>query len=76
MQQPYHYVGLDIHKRAIAYCTKRPDGQTVNRGTFGASRACIEQWATERTTPWIGGMEATLFTGFVYDVLSPYAVDL
>ena len=76
MQQPYHYVGLDIHKRTIAYCTKRPDGHTVDKGTFRANRGSIEQWAAARTTPWIGGMEATLFAGFVYDVLTPYAVDL
>ena len=76
MQEPYHYIGLDIHKRTIAFCAKRPDGETVDAGTFRASRECIAQWAAERTTPWIGGMEATLFTGFVYDVLTPYAVEM
>lgn len=76
MQGPYHYIGLDIHKRTVAFCAKRPDGETVDAGTFGASRTCMTQWAAQRTTPWIGGMEATLFTGFVYDVLSPYAMQM
>lgn len=76
MQQPYHYIGLDIHKRNVAFCEKRADGQTVAAGTFDASRDCIHQWAREQETPWIGGMEATMFTGFIYDVLSPYAIEL
>jgi len=51
MQEPYHYIGLDIHKRTIAFCAKRPDGETLDAGTFRASRECIAQWAAERTTP-------------------------
>ena len=76
MQEPYHYIGLDIHKRSVTFCEKRPDGRTMDAGTFGANRNCIQQWAAERETPWIAGMEATLFTGFVYDVLTPYAVEI
>jgi len=76
MQKPYHYIGLDIHKLSIAFCEKCSDGQTMASGSFKARRDYIREWAAERTTPWIGGMEATLFTGFVYDVLQPYAVDL
>ena len=76
MHEPYHYIGLDIHKRTVAFCEKRADGHTVASGTFGASCSQIEQWAQERKKPWIGGMEATMFTGYVYDVLSAYAVDL
>ncbi len=76
MRQPYHYIGLDIHKRTIAFCAKRSDGTTMEAGTFKACRNGIQQWAAARTTPWLGGMEATLFTGFVYDVLTPYAIEI
>jgi transposase len=76
MHGQYHYIGLDIHKRTVAFCAKRPDGRTVDAGTFRAHRDCIQQWAEARTTPWIGGMEATLFSGFIYDVLTPYALDI
>jgi transposase len=76
MHEPYHYIGLDIHKRSISFCAKRPDGRSVDAGEFAANCAGIRQWAMARHTPWIGGMEATLFTGFVYDTLSPYAVEL
>lgn len=76
MQEPYHYIGLDIHKQTVAFCEKLPDGRTVDAGSFGTRRECIQQWAAARAVPWRGGMEATLFTGFVHDVLSPYAIDI
>ena len=76
MQEPYHYIGLDIHKRTVTFCEKRADGKTVDAGTFSARRDRIRHWAEARTRPWVGGMEATLFTGYVYDVLRPHAVDL
>ena len=76
MQEPYHYIGLDIHKRTVAFCEKRTDGHTVAAGTFSARRDSIEAWAAQLQTPWVGGMEATLFTGFVYDTLTPYALEL
>ena len=76
MQEPYHYIGLDIHKRTVSFCEKRADGETVDAGTFGARNDQIRQWAEARQRPWIGGMEATMFTGYIYDVLRPYAMDL
>lgn len=76
MQQPYHYIGLDVHKRTVSFCEKRSDGTTVAAGTFSTRRDHIQDWARTRKTPWIGGMEATMFTGFIYDVLSPYAVEM
>lgn len=76
MSQAYHFIGLDIHKRSITFCEKRSDGKDIASGTFGTQRDQIQQWATQRKTPWIGGMEATLFTGYVYDLLTPYAMDI
>jgi transposase len=76
MDASYHYIGLDIHKRTVRFCEKRADGVVVESGTFAAHRRGLTAWAESRHKPWIGAMEATLFTGFVYDVLLPYAVDL
>lgn len=76
MNTSYHSIGLDIHKRTVTFCEKRADGVTVDSGTFPAHRQGLTAWAESRRSPWAGGMEATLFTGFVYDVLAPYAVDL
>jgi transposase len=76
MNQPYHYIGLDIHKRTVAYCEKRADGKLVASGTFSTAHPSVLEWAKERSMPWVGGMEATLFAGHLYDVLKPFAMDL
>ena len=71
-----YYIGLDIHKKTIAYCIKRIDGLLVRQGTVAADRTALKKWLTELPGPWLGAMEATLFTGWVYDFLKPHAVEL
>jgi transposase len=71
-----YYIGLDIHKKTIAYCVKKVDGTLVRQGTVNAERKALQQWQSELPGPWYGAMEATIFTGWVYDFLKPYAVDL
>ena len=72
----YYYIGLDIHKRIIAYCVKAIDGCLVDQGKIGADRQSLERWVKGLPGPWIGAMEATMFTGWVYDFLKPHAVVL
>lgn len=76
MNSPYHYIGLDVHKHTVVFCEKRADGELVEAGSFRTRRSDMARWAESRTRPWVGGMEATLFSGYIYDVLSPYALDL
>ena len=71
-----YYIGLDIHKKSISYCVKRFDGVLVKQGTVGAERKALMKWLSEIPGPWIGAMEATMFTGWVYDFLKPYALEL
>lgn len=71
-----YYIGLDIHKKTIAYCIKRIDGVTVNQGTVAAERKALIRWLSELPGPWHGAMEATIFTGWVYDFLKPHALDV
>jgi transposase len=71
-----YYIGLDIHKKVIAYCIKRVDGVLVRQGTVSAERNALQQWQSELPGPWYGAMEATLFTGWVYDFLKPHAIEL
>ena len=33
-----YYIGLDIHKKTIAYCVKKVDGTLVRQGTVNAER--------------------------------------
>ena len=71
-----YYIGLDIHKKTIAYCIKRIDGALINQGTVSAERKALQKWLRELPGPWYGAMEATIFTGWVYDFLKPHAVEL
>lgn len=71
-----HYVGLDVHKKTIAYCIKTVSGKTVQQGVVNAERKALRQWLTELPGPWMGALEATLFTGWIYDFLKPHAVEL
>ncbi len=57
-------------------CIKKADGRLVDRGTLEANRPALEEWAAELPQPWQGAMEATQFSGWIYDTLAPYADDL
>ena len=72
----YYYVGLDVHKKTISYCVKESDGTVVEEGRLRATRRAVLSWAQSMKVPWAGAMEATMFTGWVYDTLLPYAEDL
>jgi len=34
----YHYAGLDVHRKIIAYCVTRVDGTIVDEGKMAATR--------------------------------------
>jgi len=71
-----HYIGFDIHKKSLSFCIKTADGQITAEGQIAAERYALRKWASERPQPWRGAMEATLFSGWVYDTLKPYAAQL
>lgn len=71
-----YYIGLDVHKKTIAYCIKTADGTKVRQGVVAANREALRQWLAELPGPWMGAMEATIFTGWIYDFLKPHAVEL
>ena len=71
-----HYIGLDIHKKIIAYCIKTLDGAIYGQGKICATRPALIEWMAILPKPWTVAMEATLFTGWIYDFLKPYASDI
>jgi len=71
-----YYIGLDVHKKSIAYCIKTVTGKIVCQGMVKAERRALHQWLVDLPGSWVGAMEATMFTGWVYDFLKPYAVEL
>ena len=72
---PY-FIGLDVHKKVIAYCVKTADGRIVEEGKIPANRPALEQWVKRLPGAWHGGMEATMFSHWVYYYLKPYAARL
>jgi transposase len=71
-----YYIGLDVHKKSITYCIKDVTGGVVCQGMVKAERRALQQWLVDLPGSWVGAMEATMFTGWIYDFLKPYAVEL
>lgn len=71
-----HYVGLDVHKKSVSFCVKLADGLIVREGVVKATRPALSAWADATPQPWIGALEATMFTGWIYDHLRPHAQEL
>ena len=71
-----HYIGFDVHKKSVSYCVKSSDGVIAEEGKIPARREALRQWAEKRIAPWSGAMEATLFSGWIFDTLKPFAVQL
>ena len=72
---PY-FVGLDVHKQIIAYCVKKVDGELVTEGKIKATRTALVEWVGSLPRPWVGGMEATMFSHWIYVALQPHAAEL
>jgi len=75
MQRMY-YIGLDVHKRTISYCVKDGSGAMHAEGTLPATRWELDRWMKTLPQPWTAAMEATVFSGWIYDHLRPHAAAL
>src|SRR5580658_1753045 len=71
-----HYIGFDVHKKSVSYCVMAADGTIVEEGKLRATHLALREWAGKRREPWHGAMEATLFSGWIYDALKPFAAEL
>lgn len=71
-----YYIGLDVHKKTISYCAKDASGKIHTEGVVEATRGALDAWVKKLPAPWIGAMEATLFSGWIYDHLLPHAKEL
>ncbi len=71
-----YYIGLDVHKRKISYCVKDGSGKVFAEGSLPATRLDLDLWIKTLPQPWSAAMEATMFTGWIYDHLKPHAAAL
>ena len=68
-----YYIGLDVHKKTISYCVKDAAGQVHREGKTGSTRRELDTWIKTLPEPRMIAMEATIFTGWIYDHLLPHA---
>jgi len=46
-----YYIGLDIHKKIIAFCVKTVSGLEIKRGTVSATRQALNAWLEDLPQP-------------------------
>jgi transposase len=68
-----YYIGLDVHKKTISYCVKDVAGHVHREGKIGSTRRELDAWIKTLPQPRLIAMEATIFTGWIYDHLLPHA---
>ena len=71
--QTMYYIGLDVHKKTISYCVKDAAGHVHQEGKIGSTRRELDAWIRTMPQPRMIAMEATIFTGWIYDHLLPHA---
>ena len=74
--EPMYYIGLDVHKQKISYCVKDSGGRVHAEGSLPATRADLDHWMKALPQPWSAAMEATMFSGWIYDHLKPHSAAL
>src|SRR4051812_18206480 len=73
LKKSMYYIGLDVHKKTISYCIKDASGHVQGEGKIEASRRELDCWMKTLPQPWTIALEATIFTGWIYDHLLPHA---
>ncbi len=68
-----YYIGLDVHKKTISYCVKDAAGHVHREGKIGSTRRELDAWIGTLPQPRMMALEATIFTGWIYDHLLPHA---
>src|SRR3977135_4441227 len=71
-----NYIGLDVHKKTISYCVKDVSGRIQQEGKIGSTRRELDCWMKTLPQPWTVAMEATIFSGWIYDHLLPHATQI
>src|SRR5213592_1895393 len=72
-QRHMYFIGLDVHKKTISYCVKDAAGRVHQEGKIGSTRRELDGWIRTMPQPRTIAMEATIFTGWIYDHLLPHA---
>jgi transposase len=69
-----HRIGYSQKK--ICFCVKDEAGKVLQSGSIAATRQDLDRWMAGLPEPWCAAMEATMFTGWIYDHLLGHAAAL
>ena len=64
---------MDVHKKTISYCVKDASAQICQEGKIGGTQHELDYRIKTLPQPQTIAMEATIFTGWIYDHLLPHA---
>ena len=67
-----YYAGLDVHKKTISVMIKDQLGNVQEKTKIKSKRDDIIKWVKNAPYPLSVVLEATLFTGWIYDILIHY----
>jgi transposase len=68
-----YFIGLDVLKKTISYCVNDAAGQVRQEDKIGSTRRELDCWIKTLPQPRTIAMQATIFTGWIYDHLLPHA---
>jgi len=71
-----NYIGLDVHQKTIRYCVKDVSGRIQREGKVGSNRRELDCWMKTLLQPRKVAMEATIFSGWIYDHLLPHPAQI
>lgn len=71
-----YYAGLDIHKKSISVVIKDHSGKIMQETKIKSTKNNITDWIQNAPHPLSVVMEATLFTGWIYDLLLDYVQEI
>src|ERR1700716_2929627 len=71
-----YFIGLDVDNKTISYCVKDAAGRVQQEGKIGSTRRELDGWMKTLPQPWTVAMEATIFSGWIYDHLLPHAAQI
>ena len=63
-------------RKTISYCVKEASGHIHAEGKVGTTRCELDDWMKTLPRPWTTAMEATIFTGWIYEHLLPHAAQV
>ena len=77
-QRIYEIGSCVLHRTGCAqevdsYCVKDAAGRVYQEGKIGSSRRELDVWIRTMPQPRMIAMEATIFSGWIYDHLLPHA---